>query len=155
VSILSPRLLPVDIRQSSTVASSEWLAGALRDDASGGAFTYAILCSTALHRYLIGGGGREKILYYKGRAISEINSNLSDPERSISDNNIAAVFTLLTIEESMLALTAATSKSSEDEHDWTKMQKLIHLNGLRTMIRQRGGLAGLGTNRCLQTFILM
>jgi hypothetical protein len=30
-----------------------------------------------------------------------------------------------------------------------------HLNGLRTMIRQRGGLAALGGNQCLHVFILM
>ena len=155
MSILSPRLIPVDLRQSSTVASTEWLSSALQDNSSGGAFTYSILCSTALHRHLMGASDRESILYYKGLAISEINSNLQDSKRSVTDNNIAAVFVLLTIEETMLALAAANPEGSKDELDWTEMQKLVHLNGLRTMIRQRGGLAALGANRCLQTFILM
>ena len=87
----------------------------------------------------------DNVLYHKTRAISEINSNLCDPQSSIGDNNIAAVFTLLTIEETMLV--------PEDVPAGSR-QRMIHLNGLKAMIEQRGGLAALGTNKCLQSFIL-
>jgi hypothetical protein len=92
----------------------------------------------------------EEVLYYKARAISEINKLLGSPETMILDDNITAVFILLTLEE--LKLAPASSKA---EAEWTELQRRVHLNGLRTMIEQRGGLAALESNRCLQTFILM
>ena len=93
----------------------------------------------------------DDVLYHKTRAISEINSNLCDPQLSIGDNNIAAVFTLLTIEETMLVPDAGHGR--EDVPAGSK-QRMIHLNGLKAMIEQRGGLAALGANKCLQSFIL-
>ncbi|KAF2205614.1 hypothetical protein GQ43DRAFT_477206 [Delitschia confertaspora ATCC 74209] len=155
VKMFSPRMLPVDLHQSSNIATSQWLSGALQDTSSGKSITYAILCSTALHLHLMGASTLDQVLYYKTLAISEINSNLSKPDTSVADNNIAAVFMLLCMEESMLALSAADPHQSKDDLDWSEKQKLVHLNGLRTMIQQRGGLAALATNRCLQVFLLM
>lgn len=93
----------------------------------------------------------DNVLYHKTRAISEINSNLCDPQSSIGDNNIAAVFTLLTIEETMLVPDAGHGR---EDVPASSRQKMIHMNGLKAMIEQRGGLAALGTNKCLQSFIL-
>ncbi|KAF2191344.1 hypothetical protein K469DRAFT_656147 [Zopfia rhizophila CBS 207.26] len=149
--IISPCLIPVDMHQSSKIATTDWLSNALRDTTSGAPFTYAVLTTSALHLQSLGVNNNiENILYYKARAISEINTNLSDPRTSIGDNNIAAVFMLLCLEESQLAPGRA-----HDDSEWNEMQRAIHLNGLRTMIQQRGGLSALSANRCLQVFILM
>jgi hypothetical protein len=110
-------------------------------------YTYALITSSAIQI-------RSKFddpLYYKARAISEVNSMLSDPTTMIDDNNIAAVFMLLCIEESQLV----PGSNAEKDADWTELQRTIHQNGLRTMIQQKGGLAALSSNRCLQIFILM
>jgi hypothetical protein len=90
------------------------------------------------------------VLYYKGMAISEINSLLSDPKTRVNDDNIAAVFMLLCLEESQLV-----PSNDPKENDASQLQREVHLNGLTAMIQQRGGLAGLSSNRCLQVFILM
>jgi hypothetical protein len=100
---------------------------------------------------MVGACKLQDVLYYKARAISEINKLLSNPKTMIDDCNITAVFMLLTLEEYQLAPGSRTG----DDEDWSELQRSIHLNGLKTMISQRGGLAGLGTNRCLQVFILM
>ncbi|OCL12690.1 hypothetical protein AOQ84DRAFT_284670 [Glonium stellatum] len=146
--IVSPRIIPLDTRHQSKVATTEWLAKALQDS-SRSAFAQAVLCSAALHLYVTGTGTMDYVLYHKTRAISEINSNLCDPESSIDDNNIAAVFTLLTIEETMLVPDAGHGHGPAG-----LTQRMIHLNGLRAMIEQRGGLSALATNKCLQSFIL-
>ncbi|KAF2473224.1 uncharacterized protein BDR25DRAFT_129824 [Lindgomyces ingoldianus] len=151
VSIISPRLLPVDLHQTSTITTTEWVASSLRNDNSA-PFTYAMLTTSALHLQAMGANNAENALYYKGRAISEINTNLSDPKTSVDDSNIAAVFMLLCLEESQLA--PVEGKAGNDP-EWNEMHRQIHLNGLRTMIQQRGGLAALSANRCLQVFILM
>jgi hypothetical protein len=148
--MLSPRLLPVDLHQSSNTGTSQWLANSLRNVTSA-PFTYAILTSSALHLSTLGGASPQDALYYKAQSISEINKLLADSKTSIDDNNISAVFTLLCLEESQLA----PGNQSPDEAAWSEMQRSFHLNGLRTMIQQRGGLSALSDNRCLQTFLLM
>lgn len=65
----------------------------------------------------------------------------------MDDNNIAAVFMLLCIEEGAV--------SSNEDIEWATHQRKLHLDGLKTMIQQRGGLSALNSNQCLQTFILM
>jgi hypothetical protein len=87
------------------------------------------------------------VLQYKISAISEINRQLSDSTSQIDDNNIAAVFMLLCIEEGAV--------SSDQDVEWAQLQRRLHLDGLKTMIQQRGGLSALKSNQCLQTFILM
>lgn len=151
VSAISPHLIPVYLHQSSNIVYTQWVARSLQN-ATSAPFTYALLCSSALHLQMMGANKLEYVLYYKTKAISEINTLLSDPKTRTVDDNITAVFTLLTLEEMKLAPAAGNKKG---EADWSELQRQIHLNGLKTMIQQRGGLAGLGENRCLQVFILM
>lgn len=86
-------------------------------------------------------------LHYKTETIGAVNELLDDSLNRVDDNNIAAVFILLCIEESQLAF--------RQNHDGSEEHRKFHLNGLQTMIKQRGGLAALGSNQCLQTFIWM
>ncbi|KZM27189.1 hypothetical protein ST47_g1657 [Ascochyta rabiei] len=72
---------------------------------------------------------------YKWRAITEVNKLLSNPKTSTDDTTIAAVLMLLALEESGLA----DPRRWGSDREWS----------------QRGGLAALGANRCLQVFILM
>lgn len=88
---------------------------------------------------------------YKWQAITEINKLLSDPRTSIEDTTIASVLIMLALEESDLANPA--QQGNDRERSLTANS--AHLNGLKTMIYQRGGLGALKTNRCLQVFILM
>lgn len=150
VTIVSPRLLPVDLHHSSNVVCTQWVANSLQHSTSA-PFTYALLTSSALMLSIVGGCQLQDVLFYKARAITEINLLLSDPRTRIDDCNITAVFILLTLEEFQLA----PGSRSSDDADWSELQRKIHLEGLKTMIAQRGGLAGLSTNRCLQVFILM
>lgn len=87
----------------------------------------------------------------KWRAVSAVNQSLTHHKNSIDDTTIAAVLILLAFEESELA---DTRKKGDDRRHSMSMND-AHLDGLRKMIEQRGGLAALGGNRCLQTFILM
>ncbi|KAF2115863.1 hypothetical protein BDV96DRAFT_492097 [Lophiotrema nucula] len=148
VSIISPRLIPVDLYQVSTAATTGWVARSLGDRTSA-PFAYTLLTSSALHLQGVGATNVENPLFYKAQAISEVNKLLSDPITMVDDNNIAAVFMLLCLEESQIA----PGNKSHDDTEWSEMQRAIHLNGLRTMIQQRGGLSGL--NKCLQVFLLM
>lgn len=103
-----------------------------------------------MHLQAFGGSKSGDVLYYKSKAISEINTLLADEKTSTDDSNIASVFVLLCLEESQIA-----PGMSEEDVAWNQMQRTIHLNGLRTMLQQRGGLSALSSNRCLQVFILM
>ncbi|KAF2865894.1 fungal-specific transcription factor domain-containing protein [Massariosphaeria phaeospora] len=149
VKVVSPRLLPVDLHQSAAGSTMKWFANSLQNTTSA-PFTYAVLAASALQLQALGATNRYNVLKYKAQAISEINTLLSDPQTSIDDNNITAVFMLLCLEESQLA-----PGKDHDDSEWSEMQRAIHLNGLRTMIEQRGGLSALHSNRCLQVFVLM
>lgn len=81
----------------------------------------------------------------------EVNKLLSDPRTSIDDTTIATVLMLLAMEESDLA----DSRRQGNDRECSLSANNAHLNGLRTMIGQRGGLVSLSSNRCLQVFILM
>lgn len=150
VSVMSPHLLTLDIHQSSRAATMRWLSSSLQNTTAG-PFTYALITGSALQLQSLGKFQLGDTLYYKAQAISEINKLLSDSTTSIDDNNIAAVFMLLTLEESQIA----PGSKSDDDQDWNETHRAVHLHGLRTMIQQRGGLAALSKNQCLQVFILM
>lgn len=144
-------MIPLDIRRQSQIGRDEFLAAAVRDEARG-AFAHTMLCSAALHQFAMGVGSLEDVLYHKAQSVSMINSNLSDARFRVHDNNIAAVFNLLNIEESLLGIVSAGGGWPGLAFD--PMQKTMHLNGLRAMLEARGGLAGLSSFRCLQAFIL-
>lgn len=143
VEITAPRLLPIDPHRSSKAAAIDWYATCLQSPV-GAPFIYATLTSSARVANI-------ESEAYKWRAISEVNKLLTDPNKSTDDTTIAAVLILLALEEADLK---APRKKMGDRRDSVSVND-AHLNGLRAMIEQKGGLAGLGGNRYLQVFILM
>ncbi|KAH7380672.1 hypothetical protein BKA66DRAFT_442215 [Pyrenochaeta sp. MPI-SDFR-AT-0127] len=142
VEVSTPRLLPVDPHKSSEAAATDWVATCIQSPI-GAPFIYAALTSSAR-------AARLDAEVYKWRAIAEVNRILTDPTKSTDDTTIATVLMLLAMEEADLA----DPQRQGDERRYSKSVNEAHQNGLRTMIGQRGGLAALGENRCLQVFIL-
>jgi hypothetical protein len=127
---------------------SEWFGTAIGN----AGFMHSLLCTAAMHLYIVGRGSIESILYHRGQAIASINAAISHPDGNvgISDGNIGAVFNLLTVEEGLLLPIFEQEKLREDEPN----QRAIHLNGLQQMVQLRGGLIALSSNRVLQAFML-
>jgi hypothetical protein len=143
IEVSASRLVPVDIHRASSVTATSWISECLLSPNSS-PYIFAALTASARTVGL-------KSEAYKWRAIAEVNKLLSDPKTSTADMTIAAVLILLALEESDLANPDRQGKDREG----SLSANCAHLNGLRTMIGQRGGLAGLGSNRCLQVFVLM
>lgn len=141
-------MIPIDVRGQSDVLRSEYFPAALASTA----FMHSLLCSTALHRYVLGKGSYESVIYHRQCTVSEINASLNDSELSIADGTLAAVFFLVCVEESMIlpSLKSIRGKDAADEPD----EKLIHLNGLKRMIELRGGLKALTSARFVRSMIL-
>lgn len=139
----APRLIPVDLHRSSSVAATDWIAKCIQSP-NGAPYIYAALTASAR---AVGLNSEA----YKWRAVTEVNKLLSHPSTSTDDTTIAAVLVLLALEESDLA----DPTRQGNDREWSLSANNAHLNGLRTMIMQRGGLAALNPNRCLQVFILM
>ncbi|KAF2806097.1 uncharacterized protein BDZ99DRAFT_539601 [Mytilinidion resinicola] len=147
LSVMSPGTIAVDIRHQSDLIRTDWFGRALGNSA----FMHSLLCAAAVHLYIVGKGSYFSIVYHKAQAVAAINAALSDPELGISDANIAAVFNLLCVEESLLLPFFHDETSGDGEEP---NQRMIHLNGLRRMVELRGGLRAIRTHRCLQAFIL-
>lgn len=143
VNVFSGFLIPLDHRQFSRPYTMRWVANAIQSP-TGAPFIYTMLTSIALTSQ----NSAREIFEYKTNAISAINAQLRDPRSCVDDNNIAAVLMLLSLEEMKTA-------GPTPESDWSKQQLMMHLTGLKSMIQKRGGLAALGSNQCLQTFLLM
>lgn len=145
---MAPGTIAVDIRNKSKLMSSDWYGTAI----SNSGFMHSLLCTAALHLYIVGRGSLDTILDHRAQAIAAINSAISDPDPgiSISDANIGAVFNLLCVEESLLLPFFQQQRSDNDQPN----QREIHLNGLRKMVQLRGGLMEMHSNRILQAFIL-
>jgi len=114
-------------------------------------FMHTLLCTSAVHLYLSGKLCIDTVIHHRTEAIAAINLAISDPNPAfrISDANIGAVFNLLTVEETLAALGIG---QNEIEEHFSSLQ--VHLRGLRSMIRLRGGLTALNSNRLLQAHIL-
>lgn len=112
---------------------------------------HSLLATAAMHAFIVGKASYYDIVHHKSLAVQEININLSNTTSSIDDGNIAAVFSLLCVEESMLLPLMAHEGEGQDV---ASAQRLIHVNGLRRMIELRGGLAAPGMNQCLQALII-
>jgi hypothetical protein len=113
---------------------------------------HSLLCTAALHMFIVGRGSRDAILYHRTQAISAINGAISNPDVTfgISDANIGAVFSLLTVEE-YLASPFFEQEPIDDDH---RHQFEVHMNGLKRMVQLRGGILALHSNRVLQAFML-
>ena len=145
---MAPLSIAVDIRHKSALMKSDWFGTAMNDKG----FMHSLLCTAALHMYIVGKGSFDTILYHKGQAMAGINSAISDPDPRlrISDANIGAVFNLLCVEESLLLPYFQQDGTEEEQAN----QRMIHLRGLRKMVELRGGLKAIKSNRMLQAFIL-
>ncbi|KAF1840381.1 uncharacterized protein K460DRAFT_296932 [Cucurbitaria berberidis CBS 394.84] len=148
VTEMAPGIIAVDIRHRSTLMKSDWFGTAM----SNPGFMHSLLCTAALHLYIVGRGSIETILHHRAQAIASINAAISNPDTAIgiSDANIGAVFNLLTVEEGLLLPFFEQEKLDEDQPN----QRAIHLNGMRKMVQLRGGLMAINSNRILQAFIL-
>ncbi|KAH9871925.1 hypothetical protein J1614_006183 [Plenodomus biglobosus] len=138
-----PNLLPIDLHRSSREAATYWVATCLQSPI-GAPFIYAAL-TTSLR------AAKHDSEVYKWRAVSAVNKLLANKQYSTDDTTIASVLILLALAESDLA----GSRKKGDDLKSSIGANDAHLNGLRTMIEQRGGLAALDGNRCLQVCILM
>jgi hypothetical protein len=143
VEAAAPRLIPVDPYRSSEADALKWIRACIQSS-TGAPFIYAALTSSLR-------AAQVNLEAYKWRAMSEVNGLLSNPRTSTNDTTIAAVLMLLAIEEADLA----DPKRKGDERKCSMSVNEAHRNGLRTMIQQRGGLASLSGNRCLQVCLLM
>lgn len=143
-----PGTIALDVRNKSDLMRSHWFGTAVANPG----FMHSLLCTAALHQYVVGRGTVATILYHRAKAIGAINSAISNPDPSvgISDANIGAVFNLLTVEESLASPLFDQDRPDDDQPN----QRGIHLNGLRRMVQLRGGLMAINTNRILQAFIL-
>lgn len=148
VSKMAPGVIAVDVRHQSTLMKSDWFGTAI----SNPGFMHSLLCTAALHRYIVNRGSMDTILYHRAQAITAVNKAISNPDSNvgISDANIGAVFNLLTVEEALLLPFFQQENLDEDHPN----QRAIHIDGLRQMVHLRGGLAAIKSNRILQAFIL-
>jgi hypothetical protein len=143
VEAAAPRLIPIDPYSSSAATALNWITACIQSP-TGAPFIYAAL-STSLR------AAQLNAEVYKWRAMSELNGLLSNPRTSTNDTTIAAVLILLAVEEADLA----DPKRRGDERKCSMSVNEAHHNGLKTMIQQRGGLAALDGNKCLQVCLLM
>lgn len=143
IAAIIPRLLPLDLFKSSEAAATDWVATCVQSPI-GAPFIYAALTTVTRSANL-------ESNTYKWRAIADLNKFLADPSKSTDDTTIATVLILLALEEAELA---DPRKTGSDRQNSININD-VHRSGLQTMIRQRGGLAALGSNQCLQVFILM
>ncbi|KAF1959048.1 hypothetical protein CC80DRAFT_318726 [Byssothecium circinans] len=148
MSHMAPAAIAVDIRNRSDLMRSQWFGTAM----SNTAFMHSLLSTAALHQFYCGRGSLalDDILYHRMKAGEAINSALtsSNCNEGISDANIGAVFNLVTLEETLKHIAPNLCKDEQTD------QRRVHYEGLRLMIRMRGGLLALGSNRILQAFIL-
>jgi hypothetical protein len=136
----APRLIPIDPHRSSEAAANKWIRSCIQSP-SGASFIYAAI-ATFLR------AAHQDPEACKWRAIAEVNKLLSD---SPDDVTMATVLILFAIEEADLS----DATPNGDEQQYRASVNDAHRNGLRTMIKQRGGLAALRDNRCLQVYLLM
>jgi hypothetical protein len=145
---MAPISIAVDIRHTSNLIRSEWFPTAMTN----AGFMHSLLCTAALHLYYLGKSSLDTILYHQTQAIAAVNSAIShpDPRVSTSDANIGTVFNLLCIDEGLISPYLSKKERMED----LLIKREVHLNGLRKMVRMRGGLMTMHSNRILQAFIL-
>ncbi|KAF2132783.1 hypothetical protein P153DRAFT_173520 [Dothidotthia symphoricarpi CBS 119687] len=148
VTQMAPGIIAIDVRHQSTLMRRDWYGTAM----SNSGFMHSLLCTAALHLYIVGKGSINTILYHRALAVASINAAISSLDHSIgiSDANIGAVFNMMVVEESLLQPFFEGAGLDEEQ----PYQRAIHMDGLQRMVQLRGGLMGLYSNRILQAFIL-
>ena len=139
-------LLDIDVYQRSQIVRATLFRLALDSPAA----MRALLCTAALHRTVLGLGSMTDTLSQKCQAITAINQGLSDTSVGLSDSYLYAVSTLVSVEESMVDPRVKADPRQADEE---MRQRQIHFEGLKNMIRMRGGLMGLASNRVFQILV--
>lgn len=116
---------------------------------------HSLLCLVALQLCIMQPSrSAHDVVYHKIHAIAAVQENLSNPDTAITDENIAAVFNLLCVEENMFLpiWRAQTRKISKLEPDHT--QRMVQMEGLKRMIQMRGGVRSLTKIRGLQVLLM-
>ena len=143
---MAPGTIAIDVRNRSDAIRTDWFGTAI----SNPGFMESLLCTAAVHLYLVGKASYATIVYHQTRAITAIKSAISDPRLKLSDANIGAVLNLLCVEES-LALPVFERVTA---NKLPSNQRKMHLDALRSMVEMRGGLEAMESTRCLQAFLL-
>jgi hypothetical protein len=106
---LPPTILPLSLGSQREINGQGWFSLSTAN----GAFMHSFLCVKALHRYVtIGTGTYDEILQHRAAAIAAVNENISDAQTALGDANLAAVFNLLCVEETMV-LPSFSSKTGD------------------------------------------
>jgi hypothetical protein len=147
LSMMAPGSIPIDIHGKSDKLRSIWFKTALNSEAC----LHAVLTGAAGHLYFLGACPKETLVHHKARTVVAVNNSLSDPTLGVEDANIAAVFSLLCIEEIMRPVFI---HAEEADYIEGAQQRDIHLDGLLRMVQLRGGLRNLGSNPVVQSFLL-
>ncbi|KAB8766454.1 hypothetical protein FH972_026614 [Carpinus fangiana] len=146
LSHLSPGAIPIDINHKSTLVRKDVFGISMNCKGA----MHGLLCSAALHSFILGRATIVDVMHHKQLAIAEVNKALLDPVQCVSDGNIFAVFTLLCLEESMMLPMFKKPEQTQNEAG----QRMVHLMGLKKMIEMRGGLRALTSAPLLQAFII-
>ncbi|KAJ5137979.1 hypothetical protein N7526_004212 [Penicillium atrosanguineum] len=145
-----PRIFPLCDLNQTISAQKIWFMAAFADPAS----LHGILCLAALQMTEISAYFQPKesvalALRHRASAIEAVQKNLADPVKAISDMNIAAVFSLLCLEENLFS----TSFSSLTGIKQDPAHLVAHAKGLKDMLRLRGGATGISSSKLLQHLI--
>ncbi|KAL3957003.1 hypothetical protein ACCO45_007581 [Purpureocillium lilacinum] len=149
--VIAPQITPIAAILQPNVVQLQWLAPSFAH----AAFMHAILCLTAVQLSMLRPNSPEYILlaiFHRVRAVVAIQQNLEDPLAALSDNNLAAVFNLLCVEENLLLPSFAHLAGTHLRPDETAMRS--HMRGLRDMIGLRGGLGSMSNAKTLRSFLL-
>ncbi|OAQ76953.1 hypothetical protein VFPBJ_07425 [Purpureocillium lilacinum] len=149
--VIAPQITPIAAILQPNVVQLQWLAPSFAH----AAFMHAILCLTAVQLSMSRPNSPEYILlaiFHRVRAVVAIQQNLEDPLAALSDNNLAAVFNLLCVEENLLLPSFAHLAGTHLRPDETAMRS--HMRGLRDMIGLRGGLGSMSNAKTLRSFLL-
>ncbi|KAL7934933.1 hypothetical protein V8C35DRAFT_22652 [Trichoderma chlorosporum] len=150
IEAVSPGMTPITGKILATQVHQCWIQPSF----SHSGFMHALLSLTALQ---LAAAQPHQIeyyssltLYHRARAIAAIQHNLTDMSLAISDENIAAVFNILCVEENMFLPVFTTARHINPDAN----QLHAHIHGLNEMIRLRGGILELGSFKPLQHFII-
>ena len=120
------------------------------------AFMHAILCLSAVQLGVLHPERTEYValaMHHRIESMSAIQASLRDPKKMADDATIAAVFNLLCVEEN-ISLPSFASVLSKTHLRSDPAQRIAHMNGLRQLIRMRGGLQGLKSHKGLLSFVM-
>ncbi len=153
---VSPRIAPLTRGHQSQKMNDSWIAPAVGN----AAFMHALLCLTSLHLFIAqphDTGHVERCIHHKALAMAAIQRNMLDSRLATCDENIAAVFNIVCVDEVLLLHISVSPKAIAGplaELQPSLRHRAMHMSGLRHMISVRGGIEGLGQMRALQSFLL-